>query len=125
MALATFIAGLALAVLLWRWDRTRDDRTFAEVRHEPERGRMSAGRAGLTADRKRVALRLSGPSRFDRFAAWCAGARRLVLLAPLPLGVCLLAVHRGAAGLVFVLGVPLAALYLAVVTHGPPSGGDA
>ena len=40
-----------------------------------------------------------------------------MLLAPLPIGVCLLAVHRGIAGLVFLLGVPLAALYLAVVTQ--------
>ena len=86
---------------------------------------MSAGRPGLSAERQRIAVRRSGPSLFDRFAAWCAGPRRLVLLAPLPIGVCLLAVQRGVAGLVFLLGVPLAALYLAVVTRGTSSGGDA
>ena len=125
MTVAAVMAGLALALVLWRWDRTRDDRNFAEVRHEPGRGRMSAGRPGLSAERERITVRRSGPSFFDRFAAWCAGPRRLVLLAPLPLGVCLLAVQRGVAGLVFLLGVPLAALYLAVVSHSAAPGDDA
>jgi len=48
-----------------------------------------------------------------------------VLLAPLPIGVCLLPVGREVAGLVFLLGVPLAALYLAVVTRGASPGDDA
>jgi hypothetical protein len=125
MTVAAFMAGLALALVLWRWDRTRDDLNLAEVRREPGRGRGPAGRPGLSAERERIALRRSGPSLFDRFAAWCAGPRRLVLLAPLPIGVCLLAVQRGVAGLVFLLGVPLAALYLAVVTRGAAPGDDA
>ena len=124
MTVAAFMAGLALALVLWRWDRTRDDRNLAEVRHEPRRGRVS-GRPALSAERERLAVRRSGPSLLDRFAAWCAGPRRLVLLAPLPIGVCLLAVQRGVAGLVFLLGVPLAALYLAVVTRSASAGGDA
>jgi hypothetical protein len=125
MVFAALLAGLALALALWRWDSTRDDRKLAEVRHGSARGRPHAGRAALPAERERVAVRRLGPSPLDRFASWCAGPRRLVLLAPLPIGVCLLAVHRGAAGLVFLLGVPLAALYLAVVTHGASRGGDA
>ena len=125
MTVAAFMAGLALALVLWRWDRTREDRNFAEVRREPGRGRMPAGRPELSAERERLALWRSGHALFDRFAAWSAGPRRLVLLAPLPIGVCLLAVQRGIAGLVFLLGVPLAALYLAVVTRGAAPGDDA
>jgi hypothetical protein len=124
MTLATVMAGLAVALALWRWDRTHEGRNLAEIRHEPGRGRAPAHRQGLRAERKPLAAR-RGASLFDRFASRCAGPRRLLLLAPLPIGVCLLAVQRGIAGLVFLLGVPLAALYLAVVTHGAPPGGDA
>jgi hypothetical protein len=122
---AAFMAGLALALVLWRWDRTRDDRNLAEVRRDPGRGRVHAGRPQLSAEGERIALRRSGHALLDRFAAWCAGPRRLVLLAPLPIGVCLLPVGREVAGLVFLLGVPLAALYLAVVTRGASPGDDA
>ena len=125
MTAAALMAGLALAFVLWRWDRTRDGGNLAEVRHEPGRGRRPAGRPELSAERGRITMRRFGPSLFDRFAVWCAGPRRLVLLAPLPIGVCLLGVGRGLAGLVFLLGVPLAALYLAVVTRSASPGDDA
>jgi|1185.fasta_scaffold986158_2 hypothetical protein len=126
MTIVTFMAALALALALWRWDRSRDDRNLAQVRRDPQRGRrVLADRSALPLDRKQLVARRRRSSLVERFSAWCAGPRRLLLLAPLPVGVCLLAVHQGLAGVVFLLGVPLAGLYLFVVTRGTSHQGEA
>jgi hypothetical protein len=126
MTIVTFMAALAIALALWRWDRSRDDRNLAQVRRDPQRGRRGlSDRAGLPLDRKQLVVRRRGSSLAARFSAWCSGPRRLLLLAPLPVGVCLLAVHHGLAGVVFLLGVPLAGLYLLVVTRGTSHRGEA